>query len=139
MNFVFGAHLGFDAAQRERHACIFVNLEQLGEGGAKVSPDYLQLLETSAVVDYDRRQRRRLFERARRGAGGAAAARALPRPPEPIALEERPIDLLFIGSMNERRRAWIERIEACGVAVSLFDGRCMAPNATASSCRPRPC
>src|SRR6476659_7879731 len=53
VNFVFGAHLGFDAGQRERFACIVVNLEQLGDGGAQVSPDYLSLLASSAVVDYD--------------------------------------------------------------------------------------
>ena len=34
VNLVFGAHLGFDATQCRRHACVFVNLEQLGDGGA---------------------------------------------------------------------------------------------------------
>src|SRR5262245_58564773 len=53
VNFVFGAHLGFDAALRERYACVFVNLEQLGAGGATVSPAYLNLLAGSAVADYD--------------------------------------------------------------------------------------
>ena len=53
VNFVFGAHLGFDAALRARHTCVFVNLEQLGTGGAAVSPAYLKLLGNSAVVDYD--------------------------------------------------------------------------------------
>ena len=32
---------------------VVVNLEQLGHGGAQVSPDYLRLLASSAVVDYD--------------------------------------------------------------------------------------
>src|SRR5438128_2471712 len=53
VNFVFGAHLGFDAAQRERHACIFVNLEQTGAGGAELPPEYVRLLASSAVVDYE--------------------------------------------------------------------------------------
>ena len=43
-------------------------------------------------------------------------------PANPIPLEERPIDLLFIGSMNERRKAWLDRIEACGLTVAMFDG-----------------
>jgi hypothetical protein len=121
INFVFGAHLGFDPEQRERHACIFVNLEQLGDGGAQVSPEYMHLLETSAVTDYD----------AGNVAAYSSTAGAVPvvpllyapylAPADPIALEERPMDLLFVGSVNERRRAWIERIEACGVAVSLID------------------
>ena len=123
VNLVLGAHLGFPPEWRERHACLFVNLEQLGPGGAKVSDAYLRLLQTSGVVDYDL---------ANVGAYGAdpadvpllpfrhapylepAAAAALP-------LEDRPIDLLFFGSMNERRRRLIERIEACGVNVATFD------------------
>src|ERR1700710_880842 len=53
VNFVFGAHLGFPTEWQRRHACVFVNLEQLGHGGAAVSADYLALLAGSAVVDYD--------------------------------------------------------------------------------------
>lgn len=123
VNLVFGAHLGFDPDLRERHPCLFVNLEQLGPGGAKVSEEYLKLLKTSGVVDYDL---------ANVGAYGAdpadvplipfrhapylekAAAEAAP-------LEQRPIDLLFFGSMNERRKRMIERIEACGATVTMFD------------------
>ena len=121
VNFVFGAHLGFDAGLTARHACIFVNLEQLGSGGAAVDPAYLKLLARAAVVDYD--------------AANVAAYCDTPddvplvtmqyapylRPAEPLPLEQRPIDLLFIGSMNDRRRALIDRIEATGVSVSVFD------------------
>lgn len=122
VNFVFGAHLGFDPVLCERYACIFVNLEQLGDGGASVSPDYLALLQNAAVADYDSAN----FA-AYAGAANTAALAPLLYAPylaprDPIALEERPIDLLFVGSVNAQRRAWIERIEACGLAVSLFDG-----------------
>lgn len=122
VNFIFGAHLGFDQAQRERYACIFVNLEQLGEGGKRVSADYQHLLETSAVTDYD----------AQNIAAYAASADDVPvvpllhapylTPEFDIPLEERPIDLLFIGTMNERRSAWLDRIEATGLSVTHFDG-----------------
>jgi SAM-dependent methyltransferase len=121
VNFVFGAHLGFDPAQRERHACVFVNLEQLGDGGAKVSQAYLNLLATSAVVDYD----------ADNVAAYAKDFDAVPVVPmlyapylanaSTMPLAQRPIDLLFIGSMNPRRRALIGRIEAQGVQVAMFD------------------
>ena len=120
VNFVFGAHLGFDAGQRERFACVVVNLEQLGQGGAQVSPEYLRLLASSAVVDYDPEN--------------PAAYAAHPEdimiapllhapylaPVQPIALEDRPIDLLFFGSMNERRRAWLDRIQALGRTVTTL-------------------
>ena len=54
-NLVFGAHLGFDPALRERFPCVFVNLEQLGEGGSglRTMPEYLALLQDAAVIDYD--------------------------------------------------------------------------------------
>ena len=37
VNVVLGAHLGFDPELRKRYACIFLNLEQMGEGGAQVT------------------------------------------------------------------------------------------------------
>lgn len=127
VNFVFGAHLGFDVTQKARHSCIFVNLEQLGEGGATVSADYLQLLASSAVVDYD----------AGNVASYAADPADVPLVPflhapyleqaDLLPLEQRPIDLLFIGSMNTRRRAWLDRIEAFGLQVSIFDSALYGP------------
>ena len=41
-------------------------------------------------------------------------------PAAAIPLEDRPIDLLFIGSMNDRRRAWLERIRATGRQVTTL-------------------
>ncbi len=121
VNFVFGAHLGFEAGQRERFACIVVNLEQLGDGGAALSPTYLQLLASSAVVDYDQQN----CAAYAHGADDAMIAPMLHapylRPAETSALEARPIDLLFVGSMNERRRAWLDRIRACGRSVTMLD------------------
>jgi predicted SAM-dependent methyltransferase len=127
VNFVFGAHLGFDAALRQRYSCIFVNLEQLGEGGAQVAAGYADLLRTSAVIDYD----------AHNVPAYAADAADVPiapmwyapylEPREPMALDERPIDLLFFGSMNPRRRALLDRIEALGLQVATFDGPMYGP------------
>ncbi|XHS77690.1 methyltransferase domain-containing protein [Burkholderiaceae bacterium UC74_6] len=122
VNVIFGAHLGFDAAQTRRYACVFVQLEQLGQGGANLRPDYLRLLQQAAVIDYD----------ADNLAAYASAPQDVPlvsfqhapylKPIDGgIPLEERPIDLLFIGSMNDRRRAWLDRVEACSRVVSLFD------------------
>ena len=126
VNVVFGAHLGFPADWQERHACIFVNLEQLGQGGASVRPDYLALLRRSAVVDYDA---------ANVGAYAQDAADVpivsfgyagyLDKPALP--LEERPIDLLFFGSTNPRRNEFIARVEAAGFNVAMFDGPVYGP------------
>jgi hypothetical protein len=118
VNFVFGAHLGFAPEWKQRHACVFFNLEQLGQGGAKLSPDYLKLLSSSAVVDYD----------AANVSSYAVDAADVPIVPflhapyledaEALPLESRPIDLLFFGSMNPRRQAYLQRIESCGVKVT---------------------
>lgn len=121
VNFVFGAHLGFDPSLRRRYSCIFVNLEQLGEGGAAVTPEYLALLQSSAVIDYDPHN------------VPAYAADPADVPIAPVwhapylgqdgllPLEQRPIDLLFFGSMNPRREALLARIEATGRQVMTFD------------------
>ena len=121
INIVFGAHLGFPPAWRRRHACLFFNLEQLGNGGANVSPEYLQLLRGSAVVDYDP-------SNVAAYCSDPADVPIVPflhapylQPEQSPALEDRPIDLLFFGSMNPRRRAFIERVEASGLQVTMFD------------------
>ena len=121
VNIVFGAHLGFPEGWSRRHACIFVNLEQLGNGGAAVSEAYMKLLRTSAVADYD----------AANVAAYSADPADVPLLPflhapylesaDTLPLADRPIDLLFFGSMNARRRAFIDRIEATGVSVAMFD------------------
>jgi SAM-dependent methyltransferase len=120
INFVFGAHLGFDPALRASHTCLFVNLEQFGPGGATPGADYLKLLQTSAVVDYDPGN----VGHYARDTGDVPVVPFLHapylRPSESLALEQRPIDLLFIGSMNKRRERWLARVEAAGWKVSTF-------------------
>ena len=121
VNFVFGAHLGFAPEAQRRHACLFVNLEQLGQGGAHLPPEYLNLLRRGAVVDYD----------ADNLAAYASDPADVPIVPflhapylddgQAAPLEDRPIDLLFFGSMNPRRQAYIAAVEAAGVQVTTFD------------------
>src|SRR5690348_5015246 len=91
VNFVFGAHLGFDGTQRQRHACIFVNLEQLGDGGAKVQPAYEQLLASSAVVDYDAYNRAAYAKDVDDVPVVPILHAPYLKPAEALPLEERPI------------------------------------------------
>jgi hypothetical protein len=93
----------------------------LGEGGAAVAAGYRELLQSSAVVDYD----------LHNTSDYAADPADVPIAPmwhapylhgdAPIPLEDRPIDLLFFGSVNPRRRALLDRIEALGPQVAMFD------------------
>ncbi|WP_322093634.1 class I SAM-dependent methyltransferase [Paraburkholderia bannensis] len=119
INFVFGAHAGFDADLARRYRCVLVNLEQLGEHGAQVSPDYLRLLAAMPVVDYDERNA------SAYGASGRVPIVSFAHAPylatddlQPI--EQRPTDILFFGSMNERRLHLLQAIESAGCKVSLL-------------------
>jgi SAM-dependent methyltransferase len=117
VNFVFGAHLGFDPGLRARYTCMFVNLEQLGLGGAAVDAAYVKLLGSSAVIDYDA---------ANVGSYTVhtddvpliSFAHASYLSASILPIEERPIDLLFFGSVNERRSRIISEVEASGFAVT---------------------
>lgn len=121
VNVIFGAHLGFDTARLSRHVGVVFNLEQLGPGGAHVGPGYLNLLRSLPAADYDIANVEAL------GAGSHPvdvlpflhAANLEPSGVQPTS--ERPIDLLFFGSMNDRRKRFIERVERCGVPVSIPD------------------
>ena len=121
INIVFGAHLGFPAELKSRYACVFFNLEQLGDGGANVSPEHMNLLRTSAVIDYDARNLPAYG--CSPGDVPVVSFECAPylKSKDVLPLQERPIDLLFFGSINERRKAMFARIEACGWQVSLFD------------------
>ncbi|MEY3664059.1 MAG: hypothetical protein RLZZ153_241 [Pseudomonadota bacterium] len=121
VNIIFGAHLGFDAALKQRYTCVFFNLEQLGEGGARVSQSYLDLLRTSAAIDYD--ERNLAAYGCKSGSVPIVSFQSAPYLPKGdlVPLKDRPIDLLFFGSMNDRRRAIFSRIESCGWSVSTFD------------------
>lgn len=119
VNFIFGAHNGFSAALCRSYSCVFVNLEQVGAGGANLPHHYLSLLANSAVVDYD--------------AANPPAYTAYPQDVPVVSfgyapyladvetqpLESRPIDILFFGSLNERRIDLIRRIEAAGRKVTV--------------------
>jgi len=129
INLVFGAHLGFDARLLRDYNCLIVNLEQVGLGGAALKPEYLALLKQALVIDYDD---------ANRQAYGALAEDAplirfghapyLPRAAcSAQALAERPIDLLFFGSMNPRRQALRDRIQATGRQVSVLNSPVYGP------------
>lgn len=119
INLVFGAHLGFDTRLLRDYTCLIVNLEQVGERGAPLPAAYLALLQQAMVIDYDAANRAVYAKDPEDvpliGFGHAPYLQAAPHDAQ--ALAARPIDLLFIGSMNPRRQALIERIRATGRRV----------------------
>ena len=121
VNFVFGAHLGFDPGLRDTHACIFVNLEQFGPGAPVLDEGYLNLLKGSAVIDYDLGNPGHYTAHPDDVLVAPMLYAPYLAPAAPVPLEERPIDLLFIGSMNDRRARWLSRVEAAGWNISAFN------------------
>jgi hypothetical protein len=126
INIVFGAHLGFPESWERDYTCVIFNQEQLGVGGAALPPAYMALLRRSHVLDYDAANIPSYGgESERSGLLRAVApllcAQYLHNAKGALELENRPIDLLFIGSMNHSRQQLISRVESCGVAVSHFD------------------
>ena len=127
LNIVFGAHNGFDRKLADIFPCVILNLEQIGREGAELPPAYLELLRSVPSFDYDPANQRtyasplagpciRFFD-----APYLRCGRPSPR------LEDRPLDLLFFGSINERRRRLIEQIEAGGCRVAMFDQALYGP------------
>lgn len=127
INLVFGAHLGFPDEWQQRNPCVFVNLEQLGLGGSRVEPEYLALLKRSAVVDYDPSHLAAYREQAGKAPIISFAYASYLEPQVSVPLAQRPIDLLFIGSLSPRRQQMIDRVEAAGVKVSCFDKALYGP------------
>lgn len=119
-NWILGGHLALLPEQIAGNRCVIVNLEQMGQAGASLPDEYRHLLKSHPVLDYD--------------AGNLGAYRTpglpvglfefshasyLDQPAPPLRVRE--IDLLFYGSVNERRRALFRQIEAAGVPVTCFD------------------
>ncbi|MCH8179345.1 MAG: methyltransferase domain-containing protein [Proteobacteria bacterium] len=127
VNIIFGAHLGFEASLRTRYSCIFVNLEQLGQGGASMPASYMSLLGSSAVIDYDARNVPAYTQHV----DDVSVVPFLNAPylqsDDVVPLRDRPIDVLFIGSLNDRRRDMLARIESTGAKVVLFDAPLYGP------------
>ena len=123
VNLVFGAHLGFHPQWLEASYCtFFFNLEQIGQGGAQLPDAYKDLLRSGHVIDYH--------------PANVASYRDVPEsvplipflnapylnPAESqIKIADRPIDLLFFGSINAERKAFLKRIEKAGLDVAVFD------------------
>lgn len=126
VNFIFGAHLGFDADLRSRYTCVFVNLEQLGLGGATVSDAYLKLLGNAAVVDYDAANVN-IYAAHADDVPLISFAHAPYLASESSAIESRPIDILFFGSLNARRERLIQQVESSGRSVTMLSSPVYGP------------
>ncbi len=124
VNIVFGAHLGLPAGWIGPDFCTFIfNLEQIGSGGAELSEDYLGLLRSQDVIDYHIDNVGHYRPEAISDVPLIPFLNAPHRNRDLLAIDlfNRPIDLLFFGSINAERKAFLKRIERSGRDVAVFD------------------
>jgi hypothetical protein len=117
---VLGANLLAAAGQKPPPGAILYNLEQVQEGSPWFERELLELYRRFPVWDYSRRNVE------------ALARLGLPRPrlvpvgfvPElcRIAPAQEDIDVLFYGSVNERRRAVLQELSRRGARVHAAFG-----------------
>lgn len=124
VNILFGAHLGIQAGWIGSEYCTFIlNLEQVGEGGAALNNNYLNLLKSELVIDYhpDNVWNYRSSEFSNVPLIHFLNAPYLNPDPLSLDLSTRPIDLLFFGSLNAERKAFLKRVERKGWDIAVFD------------------
>lgn len=120
---LFGAHLlsGGDAGLLPAGTIVY-NLEQLSESSSWCSPAYLQLLKRCEVWDYSSRN---LAALARLGATSRPKHVPVGYVPEMTRIAPKvseDIDVLFYGSMNERRAKVIGGLRQVGLAAEAVFG-----------------
>lgn len=115
-NLVFGTYGGMDLMKRTR-STVF-NLEQLGPKGFDRDGKYSEFLRSVAVVDYTPDNVPFYRDKGEDVFilpffyGGHLGRSTLP-------LEDRPIDVLFFGTLNDRRLDAIDEVRSAGVKVSI--------------------
>jgi len=122
---VFGSHLllGHKKLESPPAETVLFNLEQIGSGSPFTNEAYLDLLRRFPVLDYSLANTRAL-EAAGVGRVRHMAIRPMPSTTTPLPSDGtvRDIDVLFYGSMNERRAEVLAQIRSSGLrVVELFD------------------
>ncbi|QGZ54954.1 methyltransferase domain-containing protein [Paraburkholderia acidiphila] len=120
VNFVFGAHLLAPGSVLPSNTVI-VNLEQMRAGWPARIPHYLEMLRLHPVLDYSSSNVGRIRELT-----GSAHVHMLTPGYVPqltrIAAAEQDVDVLFYGSLNERRHRILEALRAVGLVVQHLRG-----------------
>jgi hypothetical protein len=124
VNVVFGAHLIDTPALAERLPAnsVLVNLEQLRGSRLEAQPVYCDLLRRLPVWDHSRRN----IVELRALTGNERAHRIgigfVPQMQSIAPALEQPTDVLFYGSINDRRRAILSALQHAGMRVRCLYG-----------------
>ncbi|MGD0809730.1 MAG: hypothetical protein ABSA91_08480 [Acidimicrobiales bacterium] len=120
---VFGANLlGAATVDVLPRGTIIYNLEQIGESSSWCSPTYLSLLQSCQVWDYSARN---IASLARLGVTAKVKHVPVGYVPELTRIKAAPvedIDVLFYGSMNDRRNNVISQLRQGGLNAHAVFG-----------------
>lgn len=102
--------------------CAIFNLEQLGSDSRLAGDEYLRWLASWVVLDYHNWNVRRL----KQANGATQCALELPVLPSPSLIscgsEERNVDVLFYGTMNDRRAQVLGDLKRLGLTTEVVAG-----------------
>jgi SAM-dependent methyltransferase len=116
LNIVFGAHIRPEKNLGFPPNTVIFNTEQLPEKNAWINPDYRKCLERHFVWDYSDFNLAHLHDRSWR-----VDFYHVDKLSRICCAEQREFDLIFYGSMNERRKRIIANLAGRGVKVhSVF-------------------
>ncbi len=123
VNIILGAHLlTADQIANIPESSIIYNFEQITDSSTWMTPEFLGLFQKFDIWDYSTGN---IDALTRKGVAGRVThvplgyAEILRRIPKP---EQQDIDVLFYGSINERRQQILDRLVQAGLNVqSLFD------------------
>lgn len=118
---MFPQHVG-EIEHLDPKRCAIFNFEQLASGSQYANPEYREWLANWMVIDYHHANLALL----RRENGTRQIAYELPIVPSPslktIGDEPKDIDVLFFGSVNDRRTQVFHEIEAMGLRLEVVQG-----------------
>jgi hypothetical protein len=104
---------------------VLINLEQLGSESALLGNGYVDELARWPVLDYSSAN----IEFLRQRHGARQLAFELPFVPGPaaifrpeLAVEEKSVDVLFFGTLSDRRSLILEQLRAAGLTVEVVAG-----------------
>lgn len=110
--------------QLDPRKTIIFNLEQLASNSALTGADYRRWLRTWVVADYHSAN----IEHLKRENGDAQEALELPVVPgkavvfRPELADDKSVDVLFFGTLTERRALIVRQLEEAGMTVEIVAG-----------------
>jgi hypothetical protein len=118
INIIFGAHIDPDQHQDLPKNVVVFNTEQLPENSVWVNDAYKTILQNSFVWDYSNTNYFRISHR-NKALIGFYYDQELRRIP---AAQEKKWDLLFYGSINERRKEILDALTSKGLKIKVVFG-----------------